>query len=549
MSLTYAIALLFILSGVCYVIIASRIYLADKEDKVRKRYSFATLILAVWAFSYGMMTIGGSEESARSFWSVGFAASCLFFPAWIHFLSYMSPSESKISKIAVPALYLAAAAVFVSAIASNGVMLTRTTLGYQYLYDNSLAFLFLLVFLAFSAAIMIFTQIRWLLSTKTKSKRRSAVIFTVLTLVVAPPGIVMDFAIPIFFHSPVVPLGCVFVLLVALKLFRTVHTHRLLNITVQSVSIDMFSVLNQPILVLNSDNYVVLANKATKDFWAHDITGQNMASLIMVDGKEPSLSFFDESCVRDTAITVTGSATRETKNCGIVLSVIKDKYDDVSSKILIVNDVTELLKASDLIKSIMNHTSKKVQELLEKMAVFHEKALVNAKAAEESTVLAVKSSEDTVKSSEQMAEAIEAIDNIRHISNEMGSINKIINKIAFQTNILALNASVEAGRAGGEAGRSFAAVADEVRSLANGSTDAAAESGRLIQNTMAAINAGSEEIQAAGKTLNAVQENAAQMKQISQNIAQSVVEQQNMVEEVKVMIETIDTLIHKLERD
>ncbi|MCK9517463.1 MAG: methyl-accepting chemotaxis protein [Dehalococcoidia bacterium] len=154
-----------------------------------------------------------------------------------------------------------------------------------------------------------------------------------------------------------------------------------------------------------------------------------------------------------------------------------------------------------------------------------------------------------VSSMESIAATVElasgTVNRLGEYGQQIGEIVNTIDEIAAQTNLLALNAAIEAARAG-EQGRGFAVVAENVRSLAERSSEATKEIAELISKVQAgtgeavdAMTVGVQNVEE-GRTI------TSQAGEALQSILVSVQHSSQEMERIATDVEELQTSVERI---
>jgi Methyl-accepting chemotaxis protein (MCP) signalling domain len=168
----------------------------------------------------------------------------------------------------------------------------------------------------------------------------------------------------------------------------------------------------------------------------------------------------------------------------------------------------------------------------------------NAARAGEADRLMHSARQTVERASQAMNELTASMDLISKSSNQVASVLKNIDEIAFHTNILALNAAVEAARAG-EMGAGFSVVADEVRSLAHRAAEAARDSGAIIERTVGDVSRGVKLVAHAHGAFQEVAAKIASGTEVVSQIAASSGEQARGIAHIGQAITRIESLTQR----
>ena len=253
-----------------------------------------------------------------------------------------------------------------------------------------------------------------------------------------------------------------------------------------------------------------------------------------------------------------------------LLMGVNDSTDSVTESAEMLKDQAEqtqlsIQQVAESAVHLADGTNKQVQivtelqdicvKMRQHMHILHADAKVMAEAAQHSQEKAAdgrKTVGHAVTQIQNIAQQVnasaEVVGTLGQRSSEIGTIVETISNIADQTNLLALNAAIEAARAG-DAGRGFAVVAEEVRKLAEQSSNAARNITELVKTiqqdtdkAVASINEGNESVSEGAASATAAG-HAFQM------IEEQIGKLNKTVEDAIASIETLNAVTHDIDHN
>jgi hypothetical protein len=230
------------------------------------------------------------------------------------------------------------------------------------------------------------------------------------------------------------------------------------------------------------------------------------------------------------------------------LDIERDKYRhvaEVAAKSVVVNETADAMSKSG--KDLLN-ASLQQKTAIEQLSTTAEELGATAeqnKSLAASAMEAIKETEKQLNiSAADIMQMVETMHEIQNSSEEIKTINNVIDEIAYQTNMLSLNAMIEASRAGdGNGNGGFKVVAVEVKKLSERSAKAAENINKLLERNFLSVKKGAALSQTMQKRFKEITENVKPVTYSIQNVSDASHEQHEAIRQIMQGLLDIDRAI------
>ena len=307
----------------------------------------------------------------------------------------------------------------------------------------------------------------------------------------------------------------------------------LILIVTSNVSKRIVKVRNMTTTLAKKDFNITIVPEGSDEMWYLMTNINNMVHQIneffLLVKYTAKKALNAEASINESAGSTANAIALIDSNIDEINRKFQDAVTVINSAIGVITEmnlhVDTLVKSSSVQNEAIENSNKAVKEVVKTLEYINQQAEERVKNAGEM--------HDYISDGDEKISATnEILGKIAQQLDEVYEVVTIINNVAEQTNLLSMNAAIESAHAG-DAGKGFGVVAEEIRSLAEETSENADKISKVVNAIVAAVESANASSQAAFDAFEKVSNHADQIVGALQEISGGIGKIDNQMQQIK----------------